>query len=103
MDPQTGVPLHKALLVLVGGIDHRAYAADPMLIPLPAVDQDVKVSSIQAGTKVSAKARIKAFGFDDAETEAAWGNADGLRDVLNHYGRKNNPNFDADAFDLTDL
>lgn len=99
-DPITGAPLHKALLVLVGGIDHKQFQDDAGLIPMPVVAHDTKVSAIHTATKVKARAAIKALGYSDAEVEAAWGNADGLRDVLNHYGKKNNANFDCDKFDL---
>lgn len=100
----TGTPTEKALLVLVPGIDHRTYAADPDLVDLPVVDHDLKVSAIKSGTKVAAKAKAKnAAGYTDAETDAIWNNADGMRDVLNEYGRKNNPSFDVNNFDLDDL
>lgn len=99
-DPVTGIPTEKALLCLVGGINHKQLQDDPELIPLPDVARDVKVSAIHTATKLKAKADIKALGFEDSEVEEVWGNADGLRDVLNHYGRKNNENFDANNFDL---
>lgn len=98
--PQTGVPTQKALLILVGGIDHQRLRDDPELVPMPDVKIDNKVSSMHVPTKLKAKAAIKALGFADAEVENVWSNADGLRDVLDHYGRLNNPEFDCDKFDL---
>lgn len=98
--PDTGVPLHKAVLVLVGGIDHRQLVADPEIIPMPAVPLDMKVSSIHVPTKLVVKAAIRALGYSDAEVAAVWDNADGIRDVLQHYGRLNKPDFDCDNFDL---
>lgn len=98
VNPQTGVPTQKALLVLVGGIDHAKFGNDPNLVPLPQVAIDMKVSSIHTATKLKAKSDVTKLGFTDVET--VWGNADGLRDVINHYGRLNNPNFDAANFDL---
>lgn len=100
VDPNTGIPTQKALLVLVGGVDHQRLRGDPELVPLPAVAADTKVSAIHTPTKVGAKAAIRALGFTQQEVDAAWDNADGLRDVLNHYGKKNNPAFDADKFDV---
>lgn len=100
VDPTTGAPTEKALLVLVGGIDHKQFRDDPELIPLPDVKIDSKVSSIHTPTKLKVKQAIKALGLTDAEVEEVWGNADGLRDVLNHYGKRNNPDFDCDKFDL---
>lgn len=100
VDPQTGQPTAKAVLVLIGGINHKALQTDPELIPLPAVALDMKVSAIHTATKLKAKADIKAFGFSDAEIDEVWGNADGMRDVLNAYGRHNNPTFDCNNFDL---
>ena len=94
----------KALLILVPGIDHTAYANDPDLVALPDVDLDLKVASIKSSTKIAAQTKAKAAcGYTDLEIIAVWGNADGMRDVINTYGRANNPSFDANNFDLTDL
>lgn len=100
VDPITGAPTQKALLVLVGGIDHAQFADDPDLVPLPQVAIDLKVSSIHTATKLTAKQAIVALGYTDADVNDVWGNADGMRDVLNHYGRLNNAEFDAANFDL---
>ena len=100
VDPATGIPTEKALLCLVAAIDHTQLQNDSQIVPLPAVAMDVKVSSIHTPTKLVVKDKIKALGHGDAETEAIWGNADGLRDVINAYGRKNNPDFDVNNFDL---
>lgn len=103
VDPVTGLPTEKALLILVGAINHRDYVADPDLVDLPNVNHDMKVSAIHSGTKVAAKAKAKnAAGYSDAEINEIWNNADGMRDILNAYGRKNNPNFDVNNFDLND-
>lgn len=99
-DPETGIPTEKALLVLVGGINHKQLQDDPDLVALPDVALDVKVSAIKTSTKLDARSNIAALGFADEEVEAAFGNADGLRDVVNHYGKLNNPDFDANDFDL---
>lgn len=103
VNPTTGVPTEKALLVLVGGKHHAALVNDPDLIPMPDVSPDIKVSSIHTPTKLKAKADIKKLGYTQAEVDDVWDNADGMRDVLNHYGKRNNPAFDANDFDLTDL
>jgi hypothetical protein len=100
VDPVTGIPTEKALLVLVGGINHVRFNNDADLVAMPDVSKDTKVSAIHTTTKLDAKAKIKSIGFDDVQTEAAWGNADGMRDILNHYGQKNNPGFDCNNFDL---
>lgn len=98
-----GQPTEKALLILVGAASHKAFQNDPDLVPMPDVALDVKVSSVHTATKVLCKTAIKALGIPDAEVETVWANADGIRDVVNHYGKKNNPLFDANSFDLTDL
>lgn len=103
VDPVTGIPTQKAILVLVGGKSHAALVNDPDIIPLPDVSPDIKVSSVHTPTKLKIKNAIKALGFAQAEVDAVWDNADGMRDVLNHYGRKNNLTFDANDFDLTDV
>jgi len=99
-----GHPVAKALLIIVGATDHRPFQSITGLVPLPDVTSDTKVSSIHAPTKLACKARIKAqIGHSDAEIEEVWGNADGMRDVTNHYGLQNNDTFDVNNFDLTDL
>ena len=103
VDPQTGQPTEKALLVLVGGKHHAALVGDPDLIPMPDVPPDMKVASVHTPTKLKAKRDIVALGIAQTEVDAVWDNADGMRDVLNHYGRKNNPAFDVNDFDLSDL
>lgn len=103
VDPQTGVPTEKALLVLVGGKHHAAIAADQDMVALPDVPLDMKVASIHTPTKLAVKNKIRAkLGLLGAEVDDVFDNADGFRDVINHYGRKNNPTFDANDFDLTD-
>lgn len=99
-DPQTGIPTQVATLVLVGGINHAPLAADDELAIFPDVPLDLKVSGIHVATKNLLKAKIKALGFTAEETESIWTNADGVRDAVTAYGRKNNPGFDADNFDL---
>lgn len=104
VNPTTGVPTEKALLVLVGGRHHAAIAADHDLVALPDVPLDMKVGSIHTPTKLAVKAKIRTrLGFSQVEVDDLWDNADGIRDVINHYGRRNNPSFDANDFDLTDV
>lgn len=102
VDPATGLPLNKFVLVLVGRVDHRLFRNDDELVPLPDVSRDMKISAIQTAEKVRVKRAIKKLGLTDAEIDEVWDNSDGLRDVLNIYGRKNNPDFDCDNFDLND-
>lgn len=99
-DPATGLPTEKALLCLVAGVKHAKFKQDPELVALPLVGHDIKVSSIHTATKLKCKADIKALGFSDVEVEAAFDNADGFKDVANHFGRKNKDDFNADDFDL---
>ena len=101
-DPQTGVPLHKFVLVLVGRVDHRIFNNDDELVPMPDISKDIKISAIQTAQKVKVKQAIKNLGITQAEIDAVWDNSDGLRDVLNNYGRLNNAQFDCDNFDLND-
>lgn len=99
-DPATGVPTEKALLCLVAGINHAKFKNDAELVGLPLVAHDIKVSSIHTATKLKCKADIKALGLSPQEVEDAFNNADGFRDVVEHFGRKNNPDFSSDNFDL---
>lgn len=100
IDPSTGLPTQKVTVALVGGIDHARLRGAPGIVQLPNVSHDMKVSAIQTGVKLAAKAAIKALGVADAEVEAVWSNSDGFRDILNYHGRSNDPAFDVDNFDI---
>lgn len=99
-DLTTGAPLHPALLVMISGVDHTIYQNDPQLVPIPDAGLSLGVGSLSVEEKLATKAAIIALGFDADETENLWQNTTGMRAVLNHYGRKNNPDFNANAFDL---
>ena len=90
------------VLVLVGRIDHQAFQNDDELVPMPDVSKDIKISAIQTAQKVKVKNAIKKLGLTDGEINEVWDNSDGMRDVLNTYGKLNNPAFDCDNFDLND-
>jgi hypothetical protein len=100
VDPITGIPTQKALLVLVGAKVHSRFVNDPELIEFPLVSLDSKVSTIHTPTKTKCKNDIVALGLTKNAVDNVWDNADGLRDVINHYGRLNTPAFDANDFDL---
>lgn len=102
VDPQTGVPTEKALLVLVGSKHHAQFRGDPDLIPLP-VGRDslaVKLSAIETPTKLQFRNKLRQFGLDQSEIAAMTDDVRSWRDVCNDLGRKNNPAFDVDAFDF---
>jgi hypothetical protein len=103
VDPATGAATEKAMLVLVGAVDHKPFQGDPDLIPMPDFPADGKVAGMHTPTKLSTKGRIVALGHRPEDVDSVWNNADGYRDVLNHYGRLNNPAFDVNDFDLTDF
>jgi len=103
VDPQTGVPTQKAALHLVGGIDHTQFVGNADLIQMPIADLSTKVAAMATSDLVKAKAGIVSLGYTTTEVNAVFSGADGFRDVLNHYGRLNDPAFDATNFDLTDL
>lgn len=102
VDPATGKPTQKALLVLVGSIDHKKFKSDPKLVPFPSVAHDMKVSSIHTKTKLDCKAGLVGLGFDATEVDEVFNGADGVRDILDHFGRKNVVDFTVDDFDLDD-
>ena len=72
------------------------------LIALPAVAHDMKVSAVHGPTKIKCKDDMVAMGFSRAEIDTVWIGADGIRDVLEHFGKRNNPVFSCDDFDLDD-
>lgn len=103
VDQVTGIPTEKALLVLVGGVDHKRFQDDPELVPIPDVALDVKVSATKTLTKLDFKSKAKGLGLANADVDGIVDNADGWRDVVNALGQKNNAAFDCNNFDLDDL
>jgi hypothetical protein len=102
VDPVTGVPTQKALLVCVGGTRLKDLLAHPDIVAIPDLKLDDKVSSTHTPTKLTFKAQSKALLQDNQFVDDTVDNADGWRDVINVLGRLNNPNFDANEFDLND-
>lgn len=100
VDPTTGVPLHPAVLCIVGAVDHTELAADPKLVALPSVPANMKVSATHTPTKNAFRQACKDLGFDPAEMESVVGNADGWSEVIDHFGQKNDPAFSWQNFDL---
>jgi len=100
-DPVTGQPLHPALLVLVAGDDHTPYQGDPKLVPIPVAALDSQIIGIGTEAKLAARAAIVALGFDQAVVDTVWANSETLRDAINWHGRLNNPDFDVNAFSLS--
>lgn len=99
-DPQTGIPTQKALLVLVDAKDHTVFKVDTDMVPFPDVSLDVKVTAIHTTTKLTFAQSAKLLGLDADMVDSSLDNADGLRDTVNHFGRLNNPLFDANNFDV---
>lgn len=100
VDPQTGQPVHGSLLVLVSDKDHVKFDNDPELAPLPLIAPGVKVGATDIATKMRFKAKAVALGVAQDEIDSVVANADGWADVLDHFGRKNNPDFSHLKFDV---
>lgn len=96
-----GDPLHPALLVLVAGDDHTPYQNDPKLVPLPVGALDSQIISIGTEAKLATRAAIVALGFSQAVVDAVWANSATLREAINWHGQRNNPDFDVNAFSLS--
>lgn len=100
VDPGTGAPLQKGMLVIVGSIDHLALKDDPELVPLPQASYDTKVSYIHTQTKLGCMDALIASGLPEADVADMFVGSNSMRDVVNNLGRRNNPDFDANDFDL---
>lgn len=99
-DLKRGRPVAKALLVLVDARDHSEYENDSELVPIPDVELNRRVSALNSQERDRATARaVSAAGFTPGDVQSVWGAANDMRAVLNHYGRLNNPQFDADEFE----
>ncbi len=103
VDPQTGLATQPALLVLIAAKDQAQFVADPELAEMPMVPIDVKINAVSAAARSKAQAAAQSLGWNSQQVGAVWNGADDFRDVVNHYGRLNNPAFDADKFDVTDV
>lgn len=102
VDPLTGIPTEKALLVLVGSKDHARFKNDADLVEIPAGRDSLntQVGATDTPTKLKFRRDAKALGFADAEVESVADNIKSWKQVVNEFGRKNNAAFDADNFDL---
>lgn len=95
-----GQPTQIAALVMVAGIDHSPYMGNPNIVPLPFDSLTGSIGTIATELRLAAKAAIIGLGFDATETNALWINSTPVRDVVTHYGRLNDPDFNVDSFDL---
>lgn len=105
VDPVTGIPTEKALLVLVASQHHKAFVDDPELVQVP-VGQDglaVQVGATDTPTKLKfRKALQDDLGLAKVEIDSATDNPQSWKQVVDFYGKKNNAAFDADDFDMTE-
>lgn len=101
-DPVTGIPTEKALLVLLAAKNHTPFKNDPKMLEVPAGRDglNVKIGSTDTATKLSFRAKAKAMGFPDAEVESLTDNTLSWKQAVDAFGKKNNPSFDVDNFDL---
>ncbi len=97
-----GIPTEKALLVLVGSKDHAKFRSDQDIVEVPAGRDSlsVQVGATDTPTKLKFRRGVKALGFDATHVDAVTDNVQSWKQVVNEFGRKNNPDFDADKFDL---
>lgn len=100
VDPGTGIPTQKALLVLVDQPNHVPFVNDPRMADFPEVSLDTKASSVDTAAKNRCKGKMRALGLRAAEVDDIWQQADGVRDIVNRLGRLNNPAFNSLDFDV---
>lgn len=97
-----GSPAEKALLILVDHPDHSVFVADPDMAVFPDAGLSTKLNAISIAERTAFRLKAMAMGYTQAEVDAVWANTDmtTLRQVVTHYGRMNNLDFDTYAFDL---
>jgi hypothetical protein len=93
-----GRPTSSWALVLVSAIDHLPLLEDPEIDPLPDFPKDAKVSAMHQATKQAMRAALVRRGVGGGSAD----NADGYRDVLRAIGRRLNPDFHEDRFDVSE-
>lgn len=92
VDPRTGEPKQKAIMVAVDAQDHRVFANDPELVPVPAAALQAATSHRDAD---AFRARLSDVGLEKSEADALFEGASSMRDVVERLGKLNNPRFDS--------
>lgn len=93
-----GQPVLPWCLVIASGQRHALAAAHPDIDPLPDYPLDVKVSAMNTLTRNRALQKMQARGIDVSDLSQA----DGFRDMIRSLGRKHEPTFSEDDFDVQD-
>lgn len=95
-----GEPTQLAALVMVASVDHTPYRGNPNIIPLPFDNKNSTVGATATELRMGARNAVVEMGFDAAQTYALWANTTPVRDLLDFYGKLNDPAFSIDNFDL---
>lgn len=98
VDPDTGIPTLGWGFALVSSNDMARFKNDKDIDVLPDFPLDAKVGAMHAATKASMRSALVKYGIPTSISD----NADGFRDVIRGIGRKVNPNFVEDSFDVTE-
>lgn len=93
-----GRPTSDWCLALVAAPNLGAIIADPEIDLLPDFSKDAKISSMHGPTKTAMLNALQRRGFPKAQFDGV----DGFREVLRTVGRRLNPNFHEDSFDVSD-
>jgi hypothetical protein len=83
-------------LVLVATPDHRALLREAKLDALPEFPMDAKLNAMQGAARVALEAALT------RRAGVTVNGADGYRDLIRQVGRKLDPNFHENAFDVSE-
>jgi len=100
VDPVTGEPTQKALLILVDVKNHAQFANDAEMAVLPEVALDVKAGAMAKQALDQFRAKAQSIGADVLKVGEAITKADAYRDAIDTLGKLNNPAFDSRDFDV---
>jgi hypothetical protein len=86
-------------LVRVATKDHRPLLTDPRLDVLPDFPMDARMNAMQTAARNRMEQALSRRGIDVGLVAGA----DGFRDLVRALGRKHDPQFHEDAFDVQDV
>lgn len=92
-----GVPTSTWSLVIVNTVNHGPLLADPDLDVLPDFPMDAKMAAMHANTRSGMEQKLQARGINTTFLATV----DGYRDVIRGLGRKLNPDFSENNFDVS--
>ena len=91
-----GAPEVPWCLVIAGGQDHKLAESHQDITKIPDFSLDIRLSAMQTATKMSMFNALTDRGIDVSDIS----NAEAMRDLIRSLGRKIDPDFSENRFDV---